>query len=219
MSRRAGPRSPKSRSPRHRDAGALPLGSPEPCPDVVSVRPLEGFRLRLRFEDGTEGDVDVAAIVREFTGVFEPVQEAEYFRTVRVDRRLGTICWPNGADIAPETLFGALSRRTRRAPAATTPSPEPPASGSETSVPEICRFFGIVIQMYFREEHAPHFHARYSGKRASIEIETLGILSGRLPPRIQGFVAEWATLHEKELLENWERARLGRKLRRIAPLE
>ena len=218
MSRR-GPRSPSTRSRSHHDVGSPQRGFPEPCPDVVSVRPLEGFRLHLRFEDGTEGDVDVAGIVREFTGVFEPVQAADYFRTVRVDRGLGTIRWPNGADIAPETLFVSLSRKTRRAAAATARSPEPPASGSETPVPEICRFFGIVIQMYFREEHAPHFHARYSDRKAAIEIKTLKVLSGRLPPRIQGFIAEWATLHEKELLENWERARLGRKLRRIAPLE
>ena len=75
MSRR-GPRSPTTTNRKHRDAGAPHRGSPASCPDVVSVRPLEGFQLRLRFEDGTEGDVDVAEIVREFTGVFEPVQAA-----------------------------------------------------------------------------------------------------------------------------------------------
>src|SRR5207244_6290393 len=61
--------------------------------------------------------------------------------------------------------------------------PEPLAPGSEASVPEIFRFLGIVIQMYFREKHEPHFQARYSGRKAAIEIETLGVMSGRLPPR------------------------------------
>jgi hypothetical protein len=185
------------------------------------VRPLGGFRLRLGFEDGTQGDVDVAAIIGKFAGVFAPLRKAAYFESVRVDRGLGTIRWPNGADIAPETLYDALTRRSRNSGllAATAPSPKPPAPGASTSVPEICRFFGTVIQMYFGEKHAHHFHARYAGKRATIEIETLKILSGKLPPRVHGFIAEWAALHRGELLRNWERARRGRELRRIAPLE
>ena len=86
-------------------------------------------------------------------------------------------------------------------------------------MPEICRFFGVVIQMYFRERHAPHFHVRYGERRASIDIKTLGITSGSLPPRVLGFVTEWAALHRGDLDANWERARRGRKLRPIAPLE
>lgn len=189
-------------------------------PDVISVRPAGGFELRLRFEDGTEGDVDLEAVVGKFAGVFEPLRRPTYFARVRVNRSLGTIQWPNGADIAPETLYDALMRKTR-APRVVAPprSPARLAPGARTSLPEICRFFGIIIQMYFREKYAPHFHARCAGSKASIEIETLRILSGRLPPRVLGFVAEWASLHREDLLENWERARRGRKLRRIAPLE
>lgn len=190
-------------------------------PDVLSVRPLGGYRLRLRFDDGTEGDVDIARIIGEFAGMFARVRQPSYFAKVRVDRQLGTISWPNGADIAPETLFGALTRKARGPrPAAAMPRPpQPPVHGTESSVPEISRFLGIVIQMYFRERHAPHFHARYAGRKASIEIETLRIASGRLTPRVHGLVAEWAALHRKELLENWERARRGLKLRRVEPLE
>ena len=187
---------------------------------MVFARPLEGHRLRLGFEDGFEGDVDVAAVVGTFSGVFGPLRQPSYFRRVRVDSGLGTICWPNGADIAPETLRGALTdvARTRRRRAGS-PPPDLPAPGTDGSMPEICRFFGVVIQMCFSEKHAPHFHVRYAGKRASIDIGALGILSGSLPPRVLGFVTEWAALHRSELIENWERARRGRKLRPIAPLE
>lgn len=86
-------------------------------------------------------------------------------------------------------------------------------------MPEISRFFGIVIQMYYREQHSPHFHAQYAGTRATIDIETLRMLSGTLPQRVQGLVAEWAMIHRDELLKNWDLARRGKKLRRIAPLE
>ena len=102
-----------------------------------------------------------------------------YFRQVRVDSELCTVCWPNGADIAPETLRDALSDLTRKnARRGGTSSPVRPAPGTNGAIPEICRFFGVVIQMYFSEKHAPHFHVRYEGKRASIDIRTLGISPG-----------------------------------------
>jgi hypothetical protein len=86
-------------------------------------------------------------------------------------------------------------------------------------MPEICRFFGIVIAMYFNDHDPPHFHARYGGKVARIAIGTLAVLSGSLPPRVQGLVAEWAVLHREELAANWERLRGGRAARRIDPLQ
>jgi Protein of unknown function (DUF2442) len=61
------------------------------------------FRLRLRFEDGTVGEIDFAD--RNWRGVFEPLTDPAYFARVRLDPELGTIAWPNGADMAPETLF------------------------------------------------------------------------------------------------------------------
>ena len=72
--------------------------------DIVEVRPLGAYRLHLRFEDGTEGTVDVSRHV-PFEGVFEPLQEPEYFERVRVDKESGTICWPNGADLDPDVLY------------------------------------------------------------------------------------------------------------------
>jgi hypothetical protein len=69
---------------------------------VVRVEPLEAYRLRLTFSDGSSGEVDLST--RLWGPVFEPLRDLAYFRRVRVDRAAGTIVWPNGADIAPETL-------------------------------------------------------------------------------------------------------------------
>jgi hypothetical protein len=70
-------------------------------------------------------------------------------------------------------------------------------------MPEICRFLGIVITMYFDEHNPPHFHVRYNEFRASIEIESLNVMTGRLPARVRGLVEEWAELHRRELLAMW----------------
>ncbi len=86
-------------------------------------------------------------------------------------------------------------------------------------MPEISRFFGIVIAMYYEDHAPPHFHARYAGLRASIAIETLEVISGRLSPRARGLVTEWAAQHTAELLEDWELARTGAPLKRIEPLD
>ena len=86
-------------------------------------------------------------------------------------------------------------------------------------MPEISRFFGIVIRM-FRDEHPPpHFHATYGGVSASISIDSATVIAGRLPPRIVGFVAEWATIHRAELRQNWKLVMAGQPLKPIAPLE
>ena len=71
-------------------------------------------------------------------------------------------------------------------------------------MPEICRFLGIVITMYFDEHNPPHFHVRYNEHRASMEIKTLNLMAGALPARVRGLVEEWAELHQQELLKMWE---------------
>ena len=189
--------------------------------DVRRVEVLEGYCLRLGFTDGSEGDIDVSSMV-DFEGVFAPLRESGYFARVRVDPELGTICWPNGADIDPEILYSAATGAPLPEWAHLDPASLPPiqpAPGMELSVPEICRFFGIVIQMYFREHPIAHFHVRYGGLRAVVAIESFAILSGSLPPRVVGLVAEWATLHRDELRDDWDRARQGLPLKKIAPLE
>ncbi|HUP23252.1 MAG TPA: DUF4160 domain-containing protein [Thermoanaerobaculia bacterium] len=86
-------------------------------------------------------------------------------------------------------------------------------------MPEVSRFFGIVITMHFADHPPPHFHVRYGSFKALVAVEQPSLLEGRLPPRALGLVVEWATLHREELLANWTRAREQRDLNPIAPLE
>ena len=85
-------------------------------------------------------------------------------------------------------------------------------------MPEVSRFFGIVIQMYVDDHLPPHFHARQSGMEVVVTIDTLAILRGRLSPRAHALVVEWASLHADELRADWELATSNLPLMRIAPL-
>jgi len=85
-------------------------------------------------------------------------------------------------------------------------------------MPEISRFFGIVIKMFFDDHNPPHFHAIYGENEARIDIRTLSLFSGWFPPRVLGLVIEWATLHQQELMDNWRTAQSQEALHRIAPL-
>jgi len=86
-------------------------------------------------------------------------------------------------------------------------------------MPRVSEFFGIVVYMYFNDHQPPHFHAEYGDDEAIYEIETLEVLRGELPRRVNAMVAEWALLHRDELRDNWVRARQRVELRRIEPLD
>jgi hypothetical protein len=86
-------------------------------------------------------------------------------------------------------------------------------------VPEISRFFGIVIKMFFDDHNPPHFHAFYGGHEVLIDIYHLAVFAGSLPPRALGLVIEWATLHQAELMNDWTLARDQQSLERIDPLQ
>lgn len=85
-------------------------------------------------------------------------------------------------------------------------------------MPELSRFLGIVIGMFYNEHGVAHFHAVYREYEISVEVES-GTVHGNFPPRALRHVLEWAALHKQELLNNWELARQGRPLDRVAPLE
>lgn len=85
-------------------------------------------------------------------------------------------------------------------------------------MPEISRFLGIVIAMYYRDHEPPHFHAAYGEYQAKIEILT-GKTHGKFPKRAASHVLEWLELHRDELLENWSRVKERKPLLKIEPLE
>lgn len=85
-------------------------------------------------------------------------------------------------------------------------------------MPEISRFLGIVITMYFNDHNPPHFHVRYEAFRAILGIVPLEVRDGYLPPRVLGLVMEWAELHRSELSRNWQLLATEGRYEKIAPL-
>ncbi|MEY2340575.1 DUF2442 domain-containing protein [Acidithiobacillus sp. IBUN Pt1247-S3] len=77
--------------------------------DITAVRPLQNRALELTFADGLKGIVNLNQIVRQYTGVFAPLLDDDFFRQVSLNRELGTIVWPNGADICPDVLYSYAS--------------------------------------------------------------------------------------------------------------
>ena len=86
-------------------------------------------------------------------------------------------------------------------------------------MPEISRFFGIVIRMYFDDHSPPHFHAVYGGTEARVAINPIAVLEGNLPRRAVSMVVEWAALYQHQLMANWQRLRDDQPAVKIPPLE
>jgi len=85
-------------------------------------------------------------------------------------------------------------------------------------MPELSRFLGIIIAMFYREHGPSHFHAVYGDFRITIEIES-GLVNGKFPKRALQLVQEWRELHKQELLEDWRLAEQRQPLKKITPLE
>lgn len=86
-------------------------------------------------------------------------------------------------------------------------------------MPEVSRFFGIIIAMYYSDHSPPHFHAKYGGDQASFRIDNGEVLQGKLGARAMRLVEEWRILHQAELLDDWNRAQARQPLNKIDPLE
>lgn len=86
-------------------------------------------------------------------------------------------------------------------------------------MPEVSRFYGIVIRFYYREHPPQHFHAIYGEHEAIVEIETGRIHEGFLPAKALQLVEEWRSLHVEDLREAWRRSREQLPLDQIEPLQ
>jgi hypothetical protein len=86
-------------------------------------------------------------------------------------------------------------------------------------MPEVSRFYGIIIQIYYGDHPPPHFHALYAGSVAKIAIESLDVIDGSLPRRALSLVLDWASIHQQELLAAFNRASALEAPGKIAPLE
>ena len=85
-------------------------------------------------------------------------------------------------------------------------------------MPEISRFYGIVIKMYHNDHSPPHRHAEYGGAEMLVGIDTLSVIAGKLTPRATGLVMEWAAQHQLELQNAWNQARQLLPIERVDPL-
>lgn len=180
---------------------------------VTAVRYVRDHVLWLEFNDGVRGEVDLAHALAG--PVFEPLREVREFARVRLGPE--TIEWPNGADWAAESLHARLLVQNSFG-----------VNGNDhgdigetdhpADVPEISRFFGIVISMFYADHATPHFHARYGGESVAVEIDGDGI-RGSFPPNRLPLVFEWRDLHREELRANWDRLRRGEAPLAIDPLE
>lgn len=86
-------------------------------------------------------------------------------------------------------------------------------------MPELSRFYGIIIRMFYSDHPPPHFHAVYQGKQAQMDINTLEVIEGHMSRRALALVTEWAALHRAELREAWEQASTNQEPSKIPPLE
>ena len=86
-------------------------------------------------------------------------------------------------------------------------------------MPTISVFYGILIQMFWRDHAPPHFHALYAEYEVLIDIKTLEQLEGNMPRRALALILEWASLHRKELLEDWELCEQNQTPKKISPLQ
>jgi len=86
-------------------------------------------------------------------------------------------------------------------------------------MPEISRFFGTIVRMFFDEHNPPHFHVQYNEYKAQISIAELTVIEGFLPPRALGLVIEWAMIHRDELMNDWYLSQNNESPKKIEPLK
>jgi hypothetical protein len=185
-------------------------------PRVTAVGHVRGHTLWLRFADGLEGEIDLTLALEDLAGpVLSPLRDEQLFSRVRLGE--GALAWPNGADWAPESLH-RLVAATKKDPPRANDAELWDGLRQRGGIPEISRFYGIVITVSYVDHARPHFHARFGEQSISMEIEGDG-LSGSFPPHRLPLLYEWRDAHRGELVANWKRLREGYAPVAIAPLE
>ena len=178
---------------------------------MVEAKAVGPTSLWVRFSDGAEGTVELSGQV---PASFPELSSYQYFRGVKVVR--GAVEWPNGFDCDPEWL--------RARAAISGADPRSNDDSWETlrrhagRMPEVSRFFGIVIRMLYNEHAPPHFHAEYGDYEISVDIDGVG-MNGGLPRKQLAMLLDWRDEHRSELMANWERMRRGAQPLPILPLE
>jgi hypothetical protein len=94
----------------------------------------------------------------------------------------------------------------------------PPFGNEEAALPELSRFYGVVITMYADDHNPPHFHAGYAGQEALFNIKEGVFMKGSLPSKEARMVLAWYEIHKDELIENWDSLSSGKPHTKIAPL-
>jgi hypothetical protein len=138
---------------------------------------------------------------------------------------IGGVAGPEGLASSREALTAQQSGEARRTRSSITRhrgftlvTRSEHRASEHRRVPEVSRFYGIVIRMFWNDHEPPHFHAEYGEYQALIEIGTGAVRRGCVPKRALRLVQEWQVIHEAELLANWHRARSGSPIARIDPL-
>ncbi len=151
------------------------LGSPFELVRVTAVRHVRDHVLWLEFSDGVSGEVDLSDVLGARGGpVFEPLRDPREFAQVRLGA--ATIEWPNGADWAPESLHERVLAGGGKLAGDSSESQFQDdawldASRHSRDVPELSRFYGIVIHMFYADHVRPHFHAWFGGEWIAVEID------------------------------------------------
>jgi len=180
---------------------------------VTGVRHMRSHVLWVEFSDGLSGEVDLG---RDLTGeMLEPLRDTAVFALAGVDH--GIVVWPGGLDWSPESLYDRVRAVKGLPPRPIDEIRRRQVEHSER-MPEISRFFGIVISMLATEHEPPHFHAVHGEFAISVTIRD-GLVTGRFPRAALRLVLQWGELHRDELLANWERMRRGKAAQPIEPLE
>ena len=196
---------------------------PDPDPfRPVAVEPRDGYRIWLRYADGVEGEVNLSHLVGK--GVFAAWRHPDFFAGVHIAAGDG-IAWSEELDLCPDALYLQI---TGKSPEDIWPALKEQPEGLDrasckdrtvTSIPEVSRFYGIVIRIHTEDHTPPHVHARYGEAEAAIGIRRFEVLHGRLPPTALGLVVEWMARHQDKLLAAWERAQRDGTSVKIAPLD